>query len=141
MTPARQAIAAASANDMTLAAHCLARKKILHIRADLDDLSNKLMADHHRHRDRFPSPVVPLINVRVRTANAGAIDVYQHVIQSNRWLGRFFKPEPGFGFSFYQSFHALRVNSVNWVIELIRLIELIELIGGVSAWGKPESNK
>src|SRR6185369_12384001 len=42
-----EAVAAASAGDVPLAADDVARMEVVHIRADFDDLADELMSDHH----------------------------------------------------------------------------------------------
>ena len=56
---AGHAVAAASADDVPLAADEVARAEVVHVRADLDDLADELVPDHHRHRDRLLRPRVP----------------------------------------------------------------------------------
>src|SRR5271155_5121439 len=51
VAPAREAIAAAPAGDMAFAAHDVAGIEVVYVRANLDNLSHKLMPDGHRHRD------------------------------------------------------------------------------------------
>ena len=69
---AGQAIAAAAADDVSLAADDLAGVKILDVRADLDDFADELMADDHRHRDGLLRPGVPFVDVQIGAADAGA---------------------------------------------------------------------
>ena len=40
----------------------------------LDDLADELMADDHRHGDGLLRPGVPVVDVQIGAANAGAID-------------------------------------------------------------------
>ena len=47
--------------------------KVVHVRADLDDLADELMPDDHRHRDRLLRPGVPFVDVQIGAADAGAI--------------------------------------------------------------------
>ena len=78
---------------MPLAADDLARMKVGHVRADLDDLTDELMPDSHRDRDRFLSPRVPLVDVDVGAANAGAVHFDQDVVDSVFRLGNILKPQ------------------------------------------------
>ena len=71
MPASGQAIAAAAAHHMAFAADDVAGVKIAHVRADLDDLADEFMADHHRHRDGLLGPVVPVVDVQVGAADAG----------------------------------------------------------------------
>src|SRR5438128_11280787 len=87
MAPASQAIAAMAANHVAFTADDLARKEILHIGANLNDFADKLVPDDHRHWDRFFRPVIPFVDVQIGAANAGAIDPYQDIVDSDRWFG------------------------------------------------------
>ncbi len=53
MPPAGEAVAAAAADDVALAADDVAGVKVVDVRADLDDLADELVADDHRHGDRL----------------------------------------------------------------------------------------
>ena len=72
MPPAGQAVAAAAADDVPLAADDVAGREVVDVGADLDDLADELVADHHRHRDRLLRPGVPVVDVHVGAADAGA---------------------------------------------------------------------
>ena len=73
MPAAGEAVAAAAADDVAFAADDFAGEKVVHVRADLDDLADELVADDHRHGDRLLRPGVPLVDVQVGAADAGAI--------------------------------------------------------------------
>ncbi len=53
--------------------------------ADLDDLAHELVADHHRHGDGLLRPGVPVVDVQVGAADAGAVHADQHVVDADRW--------------------------------------------------------
>ena len=81
--PAGQAVAAAAADHVPLAADDLADVEVLDVRADLDDLADELVADHHRHRDRLLRPGVPGLDVHVGAADPGAQHLDQHVVDAD----------------------------------------------------------
>lgn len=97
MASSSQAIAAASADHVTLAADDVAAKEVADVRADFNDLADKLVADGHRYGYRLLCPLVPLVNVNVRAADTGVVHPNQHVVDADRWLGDTFKPKPPFG--------------------------------------------
>ena len=80
MPAAGQAIAAPAANDVPFAADDLANVEILDVRARLDDLSHKLVADHHRHGNRLLCPGIPGFDMNIGTADPGAQDLDEHVV-------------------------------------------------------------
>src|SRR5690242_7467891 len=80
MPAAGQTIAAASTDHMAFAAHELAGMEINHVGTDIDNLSHELVADNHRYGYRLASPLIPVVNVQVRPANACTIHFDQHVV-------------------------------------------------------------
>ncbi len=60
--------------------------EIVHIRTNGNDLTDKFVSDHHRHRDRLLGPFVPLIDVKIRPTNAGMSHPNQDVIDPVGWL-------------------------------------------------------
>ena len=79
---AGHAVAAAAADDVALAADDVAGVEVAHVRPDRDDLADELVADRHRHRDRLLRPGVPLVDVQVGAADAGAADADQDVVDA-----------------------------------------------------------
>ena len=100
MAAASQAVAAVSANDMTLATHELARKEIFHIRAYLDNLPDEFMADRHGDGDGLAGPLVPFVDVEVGAAYASAFDTDENVVNADFRLRDVFEPQARFGVSF-----------------------------------------
>src|ERR1039458_8708508 len=74
MPPPRKAVATASTGNVSLAAYDVARMKIIHVRANLNDFAHKFMTDGHGNRDGLLRPFVPLIYVNVGAANSGFLD-------------------------------------------------------------------
>src|SRR6185312_7836669 len=70
MPPSRQAVPAAAADHMSLAAHDHARMKVVNIRSRFYDLADEFVPDHQRCRDRALCPLVPLVDVQVGAADA-----------------------------------------------------------------------
>ena len=84
-------------------------RKSVHVGADLDDLADELVPDHHRHRDRLLRPGVPVVDVQVGAADAGAVSTWISTsLMPIVGLGHILEPEAGFGFAFDQCFHDMR---------------------------------
>src|SRR5262249_8538197 len=64
-----EAVATASAGDVSLAADDVAGMEVVHVRANLDDLPDKLMSDHHRDRNRLLRPLIPVVDMDVGSAD------------------------------------------------------------------------
>ena len=95
--PAGQAVAAAAADDVPLAADDLAGVEVVDVRADLDDPADELVADDHRHGDRLLRPGVPVVDVHVGAADAGAQHLDQHVVDADRRHRHLLEPEARLG--------------------------------------------
>src|ERR1035438_8649914 len=100
-----EAVAAASAHHMALAAHDIAGEEIGDVGAHLDDPSDELMADGHRHGDGLLRPVVPFINVDVRAADSGPQYLDHHIVDPDFGHVHVFEPETRLAAAFHQSFH------------------------------------
>src|SRR5689334_16727100 len=83
MAPSGQAVATASADYMTFTADHVAGEEVADIRADFDDFADEFVPDHHGHGDSLLRPLVPLENVDVGAANAGAIHADQNVVNTD----------------------------------------------------------
>ena len=92
MTSACQAIAAASAYDVSFTADQFAGMKVVDIGSDLNDLADEFMPDHQRNRDRAARPIVPVINMEVRAADSGQQDTHFYVIDSGLRFGYVLQP-------------------------------------------------
>ena len=62
------------------------------------------MAHDQRNRDCFSRPIVPIVNMQIGSADAGAIHSDQNIIKSNNRLGNIFEPEAGLRLSFNERF-------------------------------------
>src|ERR1039458_10835918 len=69
VTPAGQAVAAAAAHHMTLAADQFSDPEVRYIRTDRDDLAHKFVADDHRDRNGRLRPGIPFVNMKVGAAD------------------------------------------------------------------------
>src|SRR5690554_1394163 len=105
MAASGQAVTAASAYHMALAGNNLPRVEVVDIGADVDDFTDEFMAYYHGYGDGLPGPAIPTVDVHVSPADSGALDLDQHVIDTDRWNGYFFHPETGGGLLLDQCFH------------------------------------
>src|SRR4029077_11085537 len=69
MTAARQAIATMPTRDVPLADHEIAHYKSFHMIAYVVDNADELVANCHRHGNRFLRPRIPVVNVHIGAAN------------------------------------------------------------------------
>ena len=113
MAAAGQAVPAAAADDVALAADDVAGMKIVDVGADLDDLAYEFMADRHGHGDGALRPFVPFINMHVGAADAGAADADEHVVDSGPRGFDIFEPQAGLALALDDGLHRshCRVNS------------------------------
>ena len=73
------AVAAAAAGDVPLAADPLADVQPVDARAQLGDFAHIFMADDHGRTDMLHRPGVPVINMYVRTADGGFVDLDEYL--------------------------------------------------------------
>ena len=83
MKAARAAGAAVFANQMPLARNPLANGQIGHVFTHLNNLSGKLMPGNQRHRHSFLRPLVPVPDMDIGAANAGFVNLDQHIIRAD----------------------------------------------------------
>ena len=98
MAASGEAVAAASADDVTFAADELAGRDIEHIGADRDDFANELMADDQADGDGLRGPGVPVEDVEIGSADAGEEDADFDVVDAHFGLGNVLEPKPRSGF-------------------------------------------
>ena len=105
---AGEAVAAASADDVTFAGDDLADGEIGDVGADGDDLADELVADGEADGDGGAGPGVPVVDVEVGAADAGVEDANLYVVDADLGLGNVFEPEAAFGAAFYECLHSVR---------------------------------
>ncbi|SPF34488.1 hypothetical protein SBA4_150005 [Candidatus Sulfopaludibacter sp. SbA4] len=112
----RQAVAAAPAHHVPLAADDFAGEEIRHVRTDLHDLADEFVADRHGHRDRLLRPIVPLVNVHIGAADPRPQHLNQHVVDPHRGHVHVFEPQAGLAPALHQRLHIhydnLRIEAV-----------------------------
>src|ERR1700760_4367454 len=105
MAPSGEAVAAAPAGDVSLAAYDVAGMKVVHIRADFHNFADKLMADHHGHRNSLLRPLVPIVDMDIGAADAGVADTDEHVIDAELRFGNILQPQAALAAALLQCFH------------------------------------
>src|ERR1700691_4086865 len=97
-----QAVAAPSTNDMAFAADNVAGIEVINIRSDFDNFPDKFVPNRHGDWNRLLRPIVPLINMDVRSADAGVSDTDQDIIDTDVGFRYLFKPEPRLRLTFHK---------------------------------------
>ena len=69
----------------------------LDVVAGLHDHADELVADDHRRLDGLLGPGVPVVDVHVRAADRGLLDLDQDVVDARAWHGDFGQVEAGTG--------------------------------------------
>src|ERR1700730_14006131 len=105
MPPARAAITAVPAGDVTLARNAVARAEAAYFAAQFDDFSRVFMADGHGHGNGFLRPGIPVVDVHVGAAYRRAMDLDEHVIVADRRLRDVLPPDAGFSTCLEECFH------------------------------------
>ncbi len=97
MAAAGEAVAAASAGDVTFAGDEVADFEVGDVGADGGDFADEFVADDHGHRNGLLSPFVPLVDVDVGAADAGTADADKNIVDAVIGLRNIFEPEASFG--------------------------------------------
>src|SRR5690348_10763111 len=119
---------------MAFAADDIAGGETGYVGSDLGNASDKLVADRHRHGNGLLRPLVPLVDVDVGAANAGAKDLNQHVVDPDLRRLDIFQPKSGLALAFDQRLHSLN-DSIG---ELHNGEEKAKLVAW-HLWGSPNS--
>ena len=93
MAAASEAVAAAPADHVALAADDVTRLEVVDIRAHFDNLAHKLVADRHGDRNGGLRPLVPVVDMQVGPANARVAGPDQHIVHADRRLGNLLEPQ------------------------------------------------
>jgi hypothetical protein len=102
-----EAIATMSTGDVTLADDQVAFCKTFDVIAYAINNADKLMADYHRHRNRFLRPNVPVVDMHIGATDGRFQDPDQHFITADFWNRNILEPKAGLCFCFYNSLHGL----------------------------------
>jgi hypothetical protein len=95
MPPSRQAVAAAAADDMSLPGDQVADFEVVNVASDLNDRADKLVSHRHRDRNGLLSPLIPVVNVNVRSTDSRLLDLDKHIIDPDFRNRNLFQPKTG----------------------------------------------
>src|SRR6187549_763494 len=85
LPPPSTTVSTGPADNVPFAGDEVTHGDVVHVRTDLDDVTGEFVSGNQR-RVQFPlCPVVPPVNVQIRTANARAHDTDQYLIGPDRW--------------------------------------------------------
>jgi len=107
MPPARQAVAATSADHVPFGANEVSDREVVDVAADLNDPPDELVSDGHGHTDGLLCPGVPVVDVHVRAADRGLDHLDQDVVDADPGYGNLFQPQTLFGLALDERFHEL----------------------------------
>ena len=94
--PAGHTVTTPAANDMPLSGHDIAGYKVVNVRPDRNDFTNELVADGHGNGNCPLRPLVPVVDVNIRAANAGPQHSDEHVVDADSGFGNVLEPEAVF---------------------------------------------
>ena len=83
VTAASETIPAMPAGDVTFPHNEIALRKPAHICSNRRDLADEFVADDHRNGNCASRPFVPFIDVNIGSADAGAVDANQDVVDAD----------------------------------------------------------
>ena len=79
--------------------------EIVDVGAHLDDLSYKLVADRHRHRNGALRPFVPVVDVQIGSADAGSKDANQYIVDADGGFRNLLEPQSRLALALDECFH------------------------------------
>ena len=104
---ARVTVAAVAAGDVPLARNALADGQPRHARAERGDLADILVPDDHGRLDVLGRPLVPVVDVHVRAADGGFVDLDKNFAGTGDRDFHLFELQTGAGTGFADSVHKL----------------------------------
>ena len=107
LTVSCPAVAAAATNDMAFTGNDLTYMITFYPGADGGDLAYIFMADGHGGVNVLLRPGIPVINMYVRTADGGFVDLNEHLPDANLRYGHLHQRQTRSFFRFDQSIHHL----------------------------------
>ena len=85
MTSASEAVPAHATNEMAFSGNDVVPFEKFHRASNLGDRSDKLVSDDQGRGNRFLRPSVPVIDVEVGSANAGAVNFDEDIAVADGW--------------------------------------------------------
>ena len=120
---------APAVDNVAFCRHAVPFAHVGHESADLHDVTREFVSHDDRRFDAPAGPIIPLVNVQVRTAHAGAADTDQYFVFSDRRFGNLGQYHTGFRCSLDQRSHAYR--APQW-----RSIRSTKQRAGGRRWGR-----
>src|SRR5262249_52709033 len=105
MPPSCKAIAAMSTRDVSLADHQIAARKSFDVITDSINNAGELVTDGHGYWNGFLSPLIPIVDVHVRTADRRLQHPNQYLIAANFWNRNVLQPQPRLAFGLHNRLH------------------------------------
>src|SRR5215472_8561055 len=127
MTSTSEAVAAAAANDVTLAADAIANVEITDVGSNFHDFAYKLMTNYERNRDCLLRPRVPFVNVQVCSANAGCEDPDLHIVDADLRLGHILYPKTTLRMRFDQCLQPCGMLRIVWCSAKLSVSGVLDL--------------
>jgi hypothetical protein len=87
MASSSEAVAAASADDVSFARDERAKRNVIDVGADFDDLADELVADREAKLDCLLGPRVPIVNVQIGSADSGKQHANFDIVDANLGFG------------------------------------------------------
>jgi hypothetical protein len=107
MPPSSEAIPTMPTGDVPFGNDEIAAREAFDVIADSIHNADKLMANDHRHGNRFLRPCVPVIDVHVRATDGCLQDADEHIIAADFWNRNLLEPKTWFRFGFDNRVHRL----------------------------------
>ena len=79
---------------------CKSRLEVIDVVADFKDFTDELVPNDQRHGNGPLRPGIPLVDVQVGAADAGAVDANQNIIDADRRLRHIGQPQTRLGPAF-----------------------------------------
>src|SRR5262249_28293779 len=105
VSAAGEAVAAMTTDDVAFAGDDVADVEVVDIGAGGDDSADEFVADMHGDGDGFLGPGVPVVDVHIGSADAGAEDFDHDVVDAVFGERDIFEPKADFAFAFDEGAH------------------------------------
>src|SRR5882757_4996725 len=105
MPPSREAIPTMPTGDVPFGDDEIAASKTFDVVPHAIHNADKLMANDHRHRNRFLRPCVPVINMHVRATDRCLQDADEHIIAADCRNRNILEPKARLGFRLHNGLH------------------------------------
>ena len=111
MSSPGEAVSTAAAHEVPFSGDEIADSEVVDITANVSDPADELVTHRHGDRNRLLSPFIPVVDMNVRAADGGLVNLDKDVVDSHFRDRDLFQPEAGLPFGFDQSFHGFHDGS------------------------------